>query len=123
MERNDDTLESMQKFFSFVIVAAGGMVLIAGIVLGFETFYQAREILEDPSPLKKWIELSDEIRKISLSSEASARGEPGITRYGGGYATLFVSVIFLYVMARIALVLISKGGEIMMYGIKQLRSN
>ncbi len=129
MQEKMESQQPVDLIVSWVIVIAGGLVLLSGIYLGFITFNEARSILHDPAPLKKWVQLRDTIHSDSdlesgkaIPSDMISHTASNLIRPVGGYLMLFISIIFIWVLARIAIVLISRGGEIMLYGIKSFRT-
>lgn len=110
----------------WIQIIAGALLLGAGIWLGFLVFMQSRETLEQPTKLAAWLELRGAIAQpaasekkdsplFSFKPEASLIKDEQI-QILGGYFTLFLGILLLFVMAKIAVAFVSAGTRLMRAG-------
>jgi hypothetical protein len=112
----------------WIQIAAGALLLGAGIWLGFIVFRQSQEILHQPAKLAVWLELNKAIADsaspekkqdsplFSFKPEASLIKDEQI-RTLGAYFTLFLGILLLFVMAKIAAAFVSAGARLMRTGL------
>lgn len=100
----------------------GGLLIAAGVFLGYKTFTKANAILEQPAQLSGWLELRASIHPPAKQEEKSSlldfKPQMSLIRDEqvyvlGGYLTLFVAAFFLLVAARIAAAFLTAGSKIL----------
>jgi hypothetical protein len=121
VEVRDDPAEGIKLIGPYILILTGIAVIGAGLVLGYITFNRALSYVDDPAPIAKWIDLRDNIHSKSIiTPDGRRRNIPARqsdnARMYGGYFMTFLSILFLWVLARISLAFISRGGAIMSAG-------
>ncbi|MCB1179841.1 MAG: hypothetical protein KDK36_19855 [Leptospiraceae bacterium] len=118
--------DELKKIGFFLITAIGAIILLGGFYLGFNVFEDGRSLLKDPAPLEKWISLRDKIHPKQPEGEEK-KPKPPVTkskdeinidddavRSFGGYATLFLSLMYLYFMGKIAIAFVHAGTSLLL---------
>lgn len=106
----------------------GSILLVIGSVLAYKTYERANSVLDQPMNLKPWLELRTivhpEIKHESKSLLDTFKPEVSLMKDEqihtlGGYATLFLSVFFLFVIGQLAAVFLKAGVNLISAALKK----
>lgn len=109
-------------------LALGCILLTAGAVLAFKTYERATAVMDQPMNLKPWLELRTlvhpEKKEDAKSLLESFKPEVSLIKDEqiytlGGYATLFLSVFFLFIIGQLAGVFLKGGVSLVSQALKK----
>ena len=124
------------KFIELIPLLVGLVLIFTGIYMGLVAFNEARSLIHDPRPLSKWLALRADVHKdITPKKEEKKnsfnplkRGKDFLKSIGsntfeiaGGYLMLFLGLLFIWVLAKIAAVFIQHGGILIHKGTGNIR--
>lgn len=123
MEVEKSSLD-IDRIIKQIRVAISIALLAGGSYLGYETFTIAKSILVEPTSQKKWLDLRPMIMQEPVATQANANPKnspkleeteinPMTLWVGLGYFSILLGILYLYVLARISLALITSGTQIL----------
>ena len=130
MNKKEDSNDEIKSFIAYLFILVGSLILVGGLILGFITFNEAKGLIHDPSPLKKWIELRDvvhtsgtqEYNTINIDNTPPQNSLKEKSHQNmGGYFVLTLGILLIWVLARISIMFIVKGTTIMLKGYQVIK--
>ena len=102
----------------------GFIVLCIGLYFGYMVFVEAKNMIHNPAPLEKWLKLRDKVHEKTVTKDKTpVKKRKGLTlfsdeqvRFLGGYFTLFLGLLFLWIIGRIALACLAHGAVMLSSG-------
>jgi len=122
----DDGLNRNRQtaLFRRIPPVVGFLVLGAGLYLGWTAFSEARGLLHDPKPLMRWLELRDHLHRDAASPKSERplfKIEGRVSLFDekqfkilGGYFTLFLGLLFVWILGKIAVIFIRAGAALIL---------
>jgi hypothetical protein len=125
VEDTQDIQKSMSQLFRFLVRALGVLLIGAGVFLGYQSYQKAVDILDNPNKLVPWLELDKSIfppdteAKKQPVTTAPQKNEPVVVSQEEflykifaemrSYIIIFLSFLYLWVLAKISLGIIKAG--------------